>query len=72
MACSSAEKHFWVTLCIQIGNILKRDSNMKTLLELQATPNHWDGGHPSTHEVVLQHLDDLWPSYFNSKPRPPH
>lgn len=70
--CISAEKYFWVLLCIQIEKILRYDSNMETMLDHPAPPYPWDGGHSGIHEVVPQHLDDLGPSYSDSKPRPPH
>lgn len=52
MACISAEDHFWIILCIQIQKILKHDSSMKTMLDLQSTPHHW-GGDPRVYEKLF-------------------
>lgn len=68
--CISAEKYFWVLLCIQIEKKLRYDSNMDTMLDRPAPPYSWDGDHSGIHEAVPQHLDDLGPSYSDSKPRP--
>lgn len=53
----SHQKNFFflggVTLYIQIEKIAKHDSNMKTILDIQSTPDHWERNHPGTLEVVL-------------------
>lgn len=57
LASISPEKlfFFWggVTLYIQIEKIAKHDSNMKTILDIQSTPDHWERNHPGILEVVL-------------------
>lgn len=30
---------------------------MRTILDIQSTPNHWNENHPGIPETVLQHLD---------------
>lgn len=66
LAYISSEKHFSVTSCIQIEKIAKHDSNMKTILDIRSTPNQWERNHPGILEAVLQHLGNLWPSYFTT------